>query len=68
MNSCRNVGIIENYPLLHTYLIVGLSFMFQKDNVAAHTSRVVMDWPESFESSMINWPACSPDVSPIEKV
>ena len=50
--------------------LVGLSFVFQQDNVPKHTSRVCKGYLTKKESDVVlmTWPPQSPDLNPIEMV
>lgn len=41
---------------------------FQQDNDPKHTARSVRDWLSQQEFQTMIWPACSPDLNPIEHV
>lgn len=42
--------------------------IFQQDNAAVHTSRCTLEWISSQSISIIDWPALSPDLNPIENL
>lgn len=42
------------------------NFVFQDDNAPAHRARVVSDFLEEQDVEHMIWPACSPDMNPIE--
>ena len=63
----------ERYKsLLGEYLIPFMNelgaedYTFQDDNAAAHTANVVKRWKEENLSNLLQWPAQSPDLNPIE--
>lgn len=43
-------------------------YIFQQDNASTHTAKRVKDWMESINMPIMDWPAKSPDLSPIENV
>ena len=43
-------------------------FVFQQDNASIHTARIIRDFFEENEIEPLFWPACSPDLSPIENL
>ncbi|GFW59049.1 DDE_3 domain-containing protein [Trichonephila clavipes] len=40
--------------------------IFQQDNARPHTARVAQEFLRHFQTLL--WPACSPDLSPVEPV
>ena len=40
--------------------------IFQQDNASCHKAKVVSDWFEGNNMEVMNWPAHSPDLNPIE--
>ena len=43
-------------------------FIFMQDNDPKHKSNIVMEWLQNQDFSIIEWPAQSPDLNPIENM
>ena len=43
-------------------------WVFQEDNDPKHTSKVVKGFMQDRDISRMDWPACSPDMNPIENI
>ncbi len=61
--------VLEQHMLPSRWqLFQGRPCLFQQDNVKQHTAAITTAWLGSRRVRVLNWPACSPDLSPIENV
>ncbi len=59
----------ERYiKLLEQHMIPSRGRVFQQDNAKPHTAAITTAWLRSRRVRVLNWPACSPDRSPIEHI
>ncbi|GBM31255.1 Transposable element Tc3 transposase [Araneus ventricosus] len=49
-------------------LLGGLCWEFQQDNASIHTANNTKVWFNSQKIKYVDWPACSPDLNPIENL
>lgn len=56
-------GLLPNATLL-----AGDNWKFQQDNASIHVSNATKSFLSSNEVDIITWPACSPDLNPIENL
>jgi transposase len=47
---------------------IGKNMVFQHDNAPIHTAHKVTQWFQKKNIIIMDWPACSPDLNPIENV
>ncbi len=68
MNAERYMKVLEQHMLpSRRRLFQGRPYVFQKDNAKPHTAAITTAWLRSRRVRM-NWPACSPVLSPIENI
>ncbi len=62
MNAERYIKVLEQHMLPSRQCV------FQQDNAKPHTAAITTAWLRSRRVRVLNWPACSPDLSPIENI
>ena len=60
--------IIADTMLRFAHHHLPANFIFQHDNAPCHTARIVKQWLEQHGIRTLQWPAQSPDLSPIENL
>lgn len=68
MDADQYVSILEDHmlPSLENCGISEEEVIFQQDNDPKHTSKKAKKWMEDQHITLLDWPAQSPDLSPIE--
>ena len=70
LDRATYISILKD-ELLETIEYYGLDdedIVFQQDNAAIHKSKAPMKWLEEQNFELMDWPAKSPDLSPIENI
>ncbi len=67
MNTEKYIKVLDQHMLpSRRRLFQGGSCVFQQDNAKPHTAAITTAWLRSRRVRVLNWPACSPDLLPIE--
>ncbi len=62
MNAERYIKVLEQH------MVPSRRRVFQQDNEKPHTAAITTAWLRSRRVRVLNWPVCSPDLSPIENI
>ncbi len=69
MNAERYIKVLEQHMLPSRWrLFQGRPCVFHQDNAKPHTAAITTAWLRSRRVWVLNWPVCSPDLSPIENI
>ncbi len=69
MNAERYIKVLEKHMVpSRRHLFQGRPCVFQQDNAKPHTAAITTAWLRSRRVRVLNWPACSPDLSPIKNI
>lgn len=64
------LGVLQDYVLASRdwYAMDPANFIFQQDNATIHTARIVKEYLNKSNIAVLEWPANSPDLNPIENL
>ncbi len=69
MNAERYIKVLEQHMLpSRQCLFQGRPCVFQQDNAQPYTAAIITAWLHSRRVWVLNWPACSSDLSPLENI
>ncbi len=69
INAERYIQVLKQHMLpSRRRLFQGRPCIFQHDNARPHTASITTSWLRRRRIRVLKWPACSPDLSPIENI
>ena len=67
MNAQRYIQLLED-TLLPELQVADAQMVFMQDNAPCHKAKIVMDFFDTNHVNIMDWPAQSPDMNPIENL
>ena len=80
MDAVAYIAVLDNHLLPSAHRLIGTEFLFQQDNAPPHTARITQEYLAnqtpafvrelggSWDFQLMEWPAQSPDLNPLENL
>ena len=68
MEQYQYLDILKNSMEPHAFESMPINWTFMQDNDPKHTARSVKNWLAAEQIKVLEWPAQSPDLNPIENL
>ena len=68
MDKFQYLDILKNHMEPFAFDSMPIKWKFMQDNDPEHTSNLVKNWFSSEQIPVLDWPAQSPDLNPIENL